>query len=115
MAENVSAPPHLRALPVVAPALLIVYLMAVAALGVVVAVGRVELELITVAYLPLPAIAFAVPVWTDHRRRRATDAKVRHELLRRVLAELVISLVLLGSSLYQVATAPQAYFTILYA
>ncbi|MEV4279913.1 hypothetical protein [Actinoplanes xinjiangensis] len=113
-AETTSAPLHHRALPVVAPVLLVVYLAAVAVLGVAVAGDRVELEMMTVAYLPLPAIAFALPIWTDRRRRRATDAKVRQELFRRVVAELVISVVLLGGSLYQVATVPQFYFTVLY-
>jgi hypothetical protein len=112
--ETASVPAYHRALPVVAPVMLTVYLIAVAGLGVVVALDRVELQLMTVAYLPLPAIAFAVPIWTDFRRRRTTDAKVRHELFRRVVAELVISLILLGSSLYQVATVPHAYFTVLY-
>jgi hypothetical protein len=114
MAETTTEPLRLRALPVVAPALLTVYLLAVAALGFLVADDRVVLEMTSVAYLPLPAIAFAIPIWTDHRRRRATDPKARHELLRRVVAELVISLILFGGSLYQVATVPQAYFTIPY-
>lgn len=109
-----SAPLHLRALPMIAPMLLIAYLLAVAGLGVIVADGRVELEMTTVAYLPLPAIAFAIPIRTDHRRRHAGDDQLRHELLRRVVAELVISLILLGSWSYQVATAPQAFFTVLH-
>jgi hypothetical protein len=112
--ETASVPAYHRVLPVAAPALLTAYLLAVAVLGVVVALDRVELQLMTVAYLPLPAITLAIPIWTDYRRRRATDAKIRHELFRRVVAELVIGLILLGSSAYQVATVPQAYFTVLY-
>jgi hypothetical protein len=113
-AETASVPPLHRALPVVAPVLLIAYLTAVAALGVVVAADRVQLEMMTVAYLPLPAIAFAVPIRTDHRRRRATDPKARHELFRRVVAELVIGVLLLGSWVYQIVKVPHFYFTILY-
>jgi hypothetical protein len=113
-AETTSVPPLHRALPVVAPVLLITYLLAVAALGVAVAADRVALELATIAYLPLPVITFAIPVWTDRRRRRATDPKVRHELFRRLAAEVVISLVLLGGCLYQIVTVPHLYYTVLY-
>jgi hypothetical protein len=112
-AETASVPPLHRALPWVAPVLLTAYLTAVAALGVA-AADRVQLEMMTVAYLPLPAIAFTVPIWTDHRRRRATDPKARHELFRRVVAELVIGVVLLGSWIYQIVTVPHFYFTVLY-
>lgn len=113
-ADTRSAPALHRALQLVAPALLIVYLLTAVMVGFTVAIDRIQLELMTVAHSPLPAIALAIPTWTAHRWRHATDAKRRHQLFQRVIAELVISAILLGSTIYQVVTVPHAYFTILY-
>lgn len=105
-------PRYRRALLLAAPVLLVLYLIAVAVVGAAVATARIELEMTAMMYAILPVIAFGMPIRTGHRWRRVTDAKERHELFRRIVAELVIGLALLGSWIYQVSVAPDAFFTI---
>ncbi|WP_430785409.1 hypothetical protein [Actinoplanes sp. G11-F43] len=98
---------------VVAPVLLVLYLLFLAGVGAAVNGGRITLELEAVLYSWLPAVAFAVPSWTGHRWRRCTEPEARYELFRRVVAELVIGLVLLASCVVHVIAAPGLYFTVL--
>lgn len=82
-------------------------------MAVAVTTGRVQLELLAVMMSALPVVALAVPIWTAHRRRRATDPGERHDLFRRIVAELVVGLVFLAGCGYQIAMAPGSYYTIL--
>jgi hypothetical protein len=112
-AGTVSPPRYHRVLLAAGPVLLILYLLTAAVVYAAAATGHIRLEPMTAAYSLLPAIAFAVPAWTAHRRRRSTDPERRHELFRKAVAELVVSLILLAGSLYQVLTVPSVFYTVL--
>ncbi|HWS34318.1 MAG TPA: hypothetical protein VN408_16445 [Actinoplanes sp.] len=111
--DSAYVPARHRVLLVTAPVLLALYLLAAATVAIAVSIGRLQVELLTVMFSVLPVVAFAVPIWTAYRRRRVTDPGERHELFRRIVAELVLGLVFVISCGYQVAMAPGSYFTIL--
>ncbi|WP_328474706.1 hypothetical protein OHA21_15925 [Actinoplanes sp. NBC_00393] len=106
-------PTHHRALSLAAPLLLVAYLLTVALVGLAVVSGRIQVQLMMWAYSPLPAIAFAVPTWTAYKWRRATAVTRRRELLRQIAVEIVISVVVVSTCIYQVMTVPDIYFTVL--
>ena len=90
-------------------ALLVVYLLALAACSLAVAAGRIRLSPLGAAWLAIPVLAFGQAVRTGVRARRAADPAQRFQLFQKSTVETVLSAVFVASLAVTWVQEPESY------